>query len=104
MPSGNMANKGITSKGIEIYLPLSGKVCLALYDREAYGLAFSLKTTFEDRFYLLANDEIVKRCNMIQLSECNRCVFAETDDFAAAEKMCREYPSIMKKKEYFDVG
>ena len=104
MPSGYMANKGITSKGIEIYLPLSGKVCLALYDQEAYGAVLSLKTQFDDRFYLLANKEIVDRCNMIQLKECNRCVFAEVDDFSMAEKMCRDYPKIMQKKEYFDVG
>ena len=103
-PSGVMANKGITSSGIEIYLPLSGKVCLAPYDREVYERAFALKTSFEERFYLLASEEIVERCNMIQVKECNRCVFAEIDDFSVAEKMCRDYPSLMQKKEYFDVG
>lgn len=104
MPSGFMANKGIMSKGIEIYLPLSGKVCLALYDREVYEMAFALKTSFKDRFYLQASEEIVERCNMIQVNECNRCVYAETDNFSIAEKMCMDYPSIMQKKEYFDVG
>lgn len=104
MPSGVTANKGIASNGIEIYLPLSGKVCLALYDREVYEMAFALKTSFEDRFYLQASDEIVERCNMIQVKECNRCVFSEIDDFSVAEKMCRDYPALMQKKEYFDAG
>ena len=103
-PSGGMANKGITSRRIEIYFPLNGKVCLALYDREAYEMAFVLKTSFEDRFYLQASEEIVERCNMIQVKECNRCVYAEIDDFSVAEKMCRDYPTLMQKKKYFDVG
>lgn len=104
IPSGIMANKGITSKGIEIYLPLSGKVCLALYDREVYEEVFALKTSLKDRFYLQANEKLVERCNMIQVKECNRCVYAEVDDFSIAEKACRDYPALTKKKEYFDVG
>ena len=105
MSSGIMANKGITSKGIEIYLPLSGRVCLALYDRDVYEKAFFLKTLcFTDRFYLNASKKIVERCNKIQVKECNRCVYAETDDFSVAEKMCIDDPLLMEKKEYFDIG
>lgn len=104
IPSGYMANKGISSKGIEIYLPLSGKVCLAMYDPEMYGAIFSLKTALNDRFYLQASRDIVDRCNDIQLKECNRCVYAETSEFSHAIKICNDYPQLTQKREYFDVG
>lgn len=77
---------------------------MALYDREVYEEVFALKTSLKDRFYLQANEKLVERCNMIQVKKCNRCVYAEVDDFSIAEKACRDYPALTEKKEYFDVG
>lgn len=98
------AGKGISSKGVEIYLPISSKVCLGLFDDETYGSVLKGVTSFQDRFYLLAPKELVKRCNMIQLKECYRCVYSNDDNFELAEEMLKENPGLMGDKEYFDVG
>lgn len=105
MSNGGRCGKGIGAKGIEILLPISDKVTLAMYDREEYEKYMSLGGNVKDRLYIEIYDENhINSFNALQLKECYRCVFSGSEDFSLAKEMCEKNPSLMQEKEYFTVG
>lgn len=72
-------NLGLNSKGIEIYLPLSGSVLLAMYCQDEYKHIKNGQVIEDDPTYY----------NSLQTIESHRFIFANNNNFSLAEDMIK---------------
>jgi hypothetical protein len=82
-PYGNL---GLLCRGIEIHFPLSPKLALSFCDPTAYALLPSR--------YQIEDIQNVEFENWLQVAHSTRYIFSKTNDFALADKILRENPSL----------
>lgn len=97
------SNMGLLSEGMQLYFPLSTKLCLCMLDPEIYRTYNKMEKI--DPIYLelhkMKVDKVEINCimdvifmNSLQLKECYRQVFSKTTDFGLAEEMVKSNPNI----------
>lgn len=110
-----LGNLGISNQGIEIYLPLSPKLVLALMCPSILGVMEAARgsgshfASFEaERFlhalqagkpFLLTYTNI-RRLNSMQIANATRFVMSDADDFSFARQMIKDQPSIAFPPKY----
>jgi hypothetical protein len=82
-PYGNL---GLLCRGIEIHFPLSPKMVLSFCDPAAYELLPSR--------YQIEDIQNVEFENWLQVAHSTRYVFSKTNDFALADRILRDNPSL----------
>ena len=95
-------NLGLISWGIQIYFPLSSKLCLCMLDPERYSSFKKIEKI--DQEHILSNIYKVEKVsiniedimflNSLQVKDCYRQIYSKIDDFKLAEKMIEDNPSI----------
>lgn len=86
-----MGNLGYLSSGIEIFLPLTPKLCLSLCDIGQHGL---LPT---EKMIMYSTENIIYQ-NDLQFCWANRHVFSQDSNFDLADKILDTYPSSKKHR------
>lgn len=97
------SNMGFLSRGMQVYFPLSTKLCLCILDPEIYRTYNKMEKI--DPLYLelhkMKVDKVDINCimdvifiNSLQVKECYRQVFSKTRDFGLAEEMVKANPRI----------
>jgi hypothetical protein len=83
-PAGLQGNRGLTCRGIQLYVPLSPTRSLGLCDPIEFGAEpeFMISTDINHAWFL----------NNLQVWQSTRFVFANTGDFTFARQRLSEYP------------
>lgn len=96
-------NMGLLSKGMQIYFPLSDKLCLCMLDPEIYKSYNKMEKIdpLDVKLNILHVDKVDIDCimdiifiNSLQVKECYRQVFSKTNDFDLAKGMIKANPQI----------
>jgi hypothetical protein len=85
-----MGNLGYFSSGIEIFLPLTPRLCLSLIDLGSHKLQPIEKMTMH------SNQNVIYQ-NCLQFDWARRHIFSQDNNFELAEKILKERPTIKKK-------
>lgn len=83
-----MSMRGIKSKGVEVFFPLSPNVLLVMFDGD-YHTQLASKDRYVDE---LIDEREIHYYNSILVSECDSCVFSQTNDFTVIENMLAKDP------------
>lgn len=89
LPDDQTGGIGISSPGVEFFLPVSPK----------YGLLILERTYFQqhekyDNGLVVFAVENVEVFNRLQVEQCHRHIFCSSGDFTTAERVCRENPAV----------
>lgn len=88
-----MPMNGLTSRGVEVYFPLSPKIMLSMIDGDYHD-----PLSKYDRRIIEVNDiENVKFYNSHALLHCDSRVFSNSNNFVIAEEMIKRNPSVFEQ-------
>ena len=90
---------GIKSKAVEVVLPISPKLLLAMYERTSFDKVFS-----DRQFYVLTSKDEIDYFNYVQVYHSYRCIFSGKNNFELAEKTCKEKPELQEYLSHVEVG
>lgn len=93
-----MSYGGLKSEGVEIVLPISSKLLLAMYEKTSYDKLFS-----DRQFYVLTSKEQIDYFNCVQVYHSYRCIFSGKGNFELAETMCKEKPELQEYQSHVEV-
>lgn len=79
-------NIGLIDEGVEIYYPITPKLCLSLVDSKYYP-NLSSETNIE-----INNVKHIKDINRLQVLMSGKEIYSKNDDFSIAIDMLNEYP------------
>lgn len=97
------SNMGLLSMGIQIYFPLSTKLCLCMLDPEIYRTYNEMERIdlLSIKLNIMQVDTVFINCimdvlfiNSLQVKECYRELYSKFDDFELAKGMVKADPSI----------
>lgn len=84
---------GIMSEGVEVFYPISPEHILIMYDR-----AYHNRVKKYDRHCIdILNKDIIDYYNSACISQSERCVFSQTDDFSLIDRMLMVNEDALKK-------
>ena len=82
-PYGNL---GLRCPGIQIFFPLSAKLCIGICDPQMYFF-------YPDK-YVVDNEQNIIFQNHLEVKTSTRHVFSTTEEFALARRMLTEHPEL----------
>lgn len=94
-----MSYGGLQSEGVEIVLPITPDLLLAMYERSTYSEMFT-----DRRFIALTSKEQIDFYNRAQVVNSYRCVFSGINNFGLAEKVCTEHPELQERQLRVEVS
>lgn len=93
-----MSYAGLKSEGIEIVFPISPKLLLAMYDKKMWS------RYAKDRSYVtILNKEDIEQYNQVQVTNSNRCVFCNIDEFDLVKNLCEKFPELQEYQSRVEV-
>ena len=88
----------LKSEGIEIAFPISPNLLLAMYDRKMWS------RYAKDRSYVtILNKEDIEQYNQVQVTNSNRCVFCNIDEFDLVKNLCEKFPELQEYQSRVEV-
>lgn len=84
---------GIMSEGVEVFYPISPGIILIMFDRKHHTDARKYDRHCVD----IQNVDTIDHYNSICVSQSERCVFSQTDDFSLIDKMLIINKDALKK-------
>ena len=84
---------GIMSEGVEVFYPISPDIILIMFDRKYHTNA----RKYDRRCIDIQNVDTIEYYNSICVSQSERCVFSQTDDFSLIDRMLTVNKDALKK-------
>ena len=83
---------GWTAEGSEVQLPINPRLVLVLKERTFFAEQIPL-----DGKIVELNDDDVRYCNHLQVSNCWQQVYCSRPDFSTARRVCDDYPELCEE-------